>query len=66
MKTLKTEIILGMILRFNLRLGAHSIWSASTSRHIRRKDSGLRAPHSLDTAKEVLGRLSEALDGLQA
>ena len=33
-RTPKTEIILSLILRFNLRLGGYSIWSASTSRNI--------------------------------
>ena len=30
----KTKITLNLILRFNLRLGGYSIWSASTSRTI--------------------------------
>ena len=30
----KTEVTLSLILRFNLRLGGYSIWSASTSRTI--------------------------------
>jgi hypothetical protein len=33
-RRLKTEVTLGLILRFNLRLGGYSIWSASTSRII--------------------------------
>jgi len=33
-KTLKIEIILSLILRFNLRLEDYTIWSASTSRTI--------------------------------
>ena len=31
----------------------------------KRRLFGARAPHSLDAVKEVLGRLLEALDGLQ-
>ena len=33
-KTLNIEIILSLILRFNLRLEDYTIWSASTSRTI--------------------------------
>ena len=33
-KKKKTEVTLSLILRFNLRLGGYSIWSASTSRTI--------------------------------
>ena len=36
------------------------------ARHIRRRDSGPRAPHSLDAARKVLGRLLEALKKLKA
>ena len=35
------EMTLSLILRFNLRLGGYSIWSASIAHHIRRRDSGL-------------------------
>ena len=41
-------MILRLILRFNLRLGGYSIWSASTSRTIYDQDFGARAPHSLE------------------
>ena len=34
--------------------------------HIRRRNSGPRAPHSLDAARRILGRLLEALERLQA
>src|SRR6185312_3766892 len=37
----KTEVTLSLILRFNLRLGGYSIWSASTSRTIYDQDLGL-------------------------
>ena len=41
-KKKKTEVALSLILRFNLRLGGYSIWSATTSRTISEKrDSGL-------------------------
>ena len=43
----KTEVTLSLILRFNLRLGGYSIWSASTSRTIYDQDFGAWAPHSL-------------------
>ena len=33
-RRLKTEVTLSLILRFNLRLGGYSIWSASTSHTI--------------------------------
>ena len=33
--------------------------------HIRRRDSGPEAPHSLNAARKVLERLLEALEGLQ-
>ena len=36
----KTEVTLSLILRFNLRLGGYSIWSASTSRTIYDQDFG--------------------------
>ena len=36
----KTEVALSLILRFNLRLGGYSIWSASTSRTIYDQDFG--------------------------
>ena len=54
-RRLKTEVTLSLILRFNLRLGGYSIWSASTSRTISEKKFGARAPHSLDAAREVFG-----------
>ena len=38
---------LSLILRFNLRFGGHSIWSASTSRTIYDQDFGAWAPHNL-------------------
>ena len=43
----KTEVTLSLILRFNLRLGGYSIWSASTSRTIYDQDFGAWAPYSL-------------------
>ena len=39
---------LSLILRFNLRLGGYSIWSASTSCTIYDQDFGAWAPHSLE------------------
>ena len=36
----KTEVTLSLILRFNLRLGGYSIWSASTLRTIYGQDFG--------------------------
>ena len=39
---------LSLILRFNLRLGGYSIWSASTSRTIYDQDFRAWAPHSLE------------------
>ena len=36
----KTEVTLNLILRFNLRLGGYSIWSASTSHTIDDQDFG--------------------------
>ena len=39
-RRLKTEVTLSLILRFNLRLGGYSIWSASTSRTIYDQDFG--------------------------
>ena len=47
-KKKKTEVTLSLILRFNLRLGAYSIWSASTSCTIYNQDFGAWAPHSLE------------------
>ena len=47
-KKKKTEVTLSLILRFNLRLGGYSIWSASTSRTIYDQDFGAWAPHSLE------------------
>ena len=43
----KTEVTLSLILRFNLRLGGYSIYSASTSRTIYDQDFGAWAPHNL-------------------
>ena len=40
-KRLKTDLTLSLIMRFNLRLGGYSIWSASTSRTIYDQDLGL-------------------------
>ena len=45
---------LSLILRFNLRLGGSSIWSASTSRTIHDQDFGARAPHSLRATNKYL------------
>ena len=42
-----------LILRFNLRLGGYSIWSASTLRTIYDKDFGAWAPHSLETTRST-------------
>ena len=42
-----TVVTLSLILRFNLRLGGYSIWSASTSCTIYDQDFGAWAPHSL-------------------
>ena len=39
-KKKKTEVTLSLILRFNLRLGGYSIWSASISRTIYDQDFG--------------------------
>ena len=47
----KTEVTLSLILRFNLRLGGYSIWSASTSCTIYKQDFGAWAPHSLGATK---------------
>ena len=47
-KKTKTEVTLSLILRFNLRLGGNSIWSASTSRTIYDQDFGAWAPHNLE------------------
>ena len=45
----KIEVTLSLILRFDLRLGGYSIWSASTSRTIYDQEFGAWAPHSLET-----------------
>jgi hypothetical protein len=53
----KIKLTLSLILRVNLRLGDYSIWSASLiAPHIKKTGQLLevRAPHSLDAAKEVL------------
>ena len=55
----KTEVTLSLILRFNLRLGGYSIWSATTSRTIY-KISELEHLTAAMQPK-VLGRLLEAL-----
>ena len=47
-KKKKTEVTLSLILRFNLRLGGYSIWSASTSCTIYDQNFGAWAPHSLE------------------
>ena len=58
----KTEVTLSLILRFNLRLGGYSIWSASTSRTIYDKDFGVEY---LTASKqpEVLGGLLDVPEG---
>ena len=61
-KRKKTEVTLSLILRFNLRLGGYSIWSASTSRTIYDHDFG----HEHLTASkqsEVLGGLLDVSEG---
>jgi hypothetical protein len=53
----KTNLTLNLILRFNLRLGGYSIWSAIFHRTpYKRRLEAIRgiAPHSLDATKEVL------------
>ena len=49
----KTEVTLNLILRFNLRLGSYSIWSASTSRTIYDQEFGAWAPQSLETTRST-------------
>ena len=49
----KTEVTLRLILRFNLRLGGYSIWSASPSRTIYDQDFGAWAPHSLEATRST-------------
>ena len=58
----KTEVTLSLILRFNLRLGGYSIWSASTSRTIYDKEFELE---HLTASKqpEELRRLLYVLEG---
>ena len=64
---------LSLILRFNLRLGGYSIWSATTHRTLYLKifedfkTTRARAPHSLSTAREVLRKhdLREVLGATQ-
>ena len=53
MKKKKTEVTISLILRFNLRLGSYSIWSASTSRTIYDQNFGARAPHSLEAIRST-------------
>ena len=52
-KKKKTELKLSLILRFNLKLGGYSIWSASTSRTIYDQDFGAWAPHSLRATRST-------------
>jgi hypothetical protein len=57
-RRLKIKLTLSQILWVNLRLEGYSIWSASLiAPHIKktRQLLGAWAPHSLDTAKKVLG-----------
>ena len=58
-----TEVTLSLILRFNLRLGGYSIWSASTSRTYTTKISGLE---HLTASKqtEVLEGLLDVSEGI--
>ena len=44
---------LSLILRFNLRLGSYSIWSASTSRTIYNQDFRAWPPHSLEPTEKT-------------
>jgi hypothetical protein len=58
-RRLKIKLTLSLILWINLKLGDYSIWSAcSIVHHIKEDLTTTRAwaPHSLDAAKEVLGR----------
>ena len=58
---LETDLTLSLILRFNLRLGGYSIWSASTSRTIYDQESGLE--HLIASKQpEELGRLLNVLE----
>ena len=52
-KKKKTEVTLSLILRFNLRLGGYSIWSASTSRTIYDQDFEAWALHSLGATRST-------------
>jgi hypothetical protein len=55
----KTKLTLSLILRFNLRLGGYSIWSASLIAPRIKEDLqtlGTWAPRSLEEVKEVFGR----------
>jgi hypothetical protein len=57
-RRLKIKLTLSLMLRVNLRLEGYSIWSASLIAPRIKKIGqllGASAPHSLDTAKEVLG-----------
>ena len=58
----KTEVTLNLIMRFNLRLGGYSIWSASTSRTIYDQDLGLEHLTASEQPR-VLGGLLDALEG---
>ena len=49
----KTEVTLSLILRFNLRLGGYSIWSASTSCALYDQDFGAWAPHRLEATRST-------------
>ena len=56
----KTEVTLSLILRFNLRLGGYSIWSASTLRTIYDQDLGLEHLTALKQMEVLRGLLDEA------
>ena len=56
---------LSLILRFNLRLGGYSIWSASTSRIIYDQDLGLEHHIALKQMEVLRGLLDEAEGEIQ-
>ena len=56
---------LSLILRFNLRLGVTPYGARVHRAPYLKEGFGARAPHSLGTTVRVLGRLLEALKGLQ-
>ena len=58
----KTEVTLSLIMRFNLRLGGYSIWSASTSRTIYDQDLGLEHLTASEQP-QVLGQLLHVPEG---